>query len=56
MRVVKLECQRDELIERGLVVGLLPRPAQPRLDRGAVALGEVIEDVALFVLLIATSR
>src|SRR5438552_2907651 len=32
------------------MVGLLPRPAEPRLDRLAVAFGEMIEHVALLVL------
>ena len=50
MGVVELERERGELLERAVVVGLLPRPAQPRLDRVAVALGEMVKHVALLVL------
>ena len=42
--------QRGELLERDVVVGLLPRLAEPALDRVAVALGEVVEHVSLLVL------
>jgi hypothetical protein len=56
MRVVELERQRVELLERGPVVGLLPGSAQPRLDCRAVAIGEMVEDVSLLVPVIATSR
>ena len=56
MGVVKLERERGQLLERTVVVGLLPRPAEPRLDWVAVALGEMVKHIALLVLLIATSR
>ena len=56
VRVVELERQRDELIERGPLVGLLPRPPQPGLDRLTVALGEMAEHVSLLVLHAALDR
>jgi hypothetical protein len=56
MGVVQLNRQCVELLERAVMVGLLPRPAQPRLDRVAVALEEMIKHIAFLVLLIATSR
>ena len=55
MRVVELERQRGELLERGVVIGLLPRATQPQLDGVAVALGEVVENISLLVAVIATS-
>ena len=39
-----------QLLERGLVVGLLPGPPKPHLDRRTVALGEMVEHVSLLVL------
>jgi hypothetical protein len=53
--VIELDCERVELLECAVVVGLLPRPAEPRLDRLAVALGEVVEHVSLLVPIMATS-
>jgi len=55
MRALQLTGERRELLERPLVVGLRPRPAQPALDEISITLGEVIEDVALLVDLMATS-
>ena len=49
MRVVELVGEPGELLERALIVGLAPRPAEPGLDRWAVALGEVLHDVSFFV-------
>jgi len=46
---VKLAGQHPEPVERGVVVGQLPGRAQPTLDRCAVTLGQVIEDVSLLV-------
>ena len=43
---IELVGEPGELLERALIVGLSPRAAHPRLDRRAVALGEVTEDVA----------
>lgn len=48
--MVELERQAVELFERSIVVGVLPRPVQPCLDRVAVTLGEMLEYVALLVL------
>ena len=56
MGAVELERQGGQLLEREVVIGLIPGPAQPRLDRPAVALGEMIENISFLVLLIATSR
>ena len=49
MRVVELVGEPGELLERALIVGLSPRPAEPGLDRWAVTLGEVLHDVSFFV-------
>jgi hypothetical protein len=56
MSAIELGREPGQLLERPVVVGLLPRLAQPRLDRLAVALGEVVEHVSFLVLVIATSR
>jgi hypothetical protein len=37
------------------VIGQLPGRAQPALDRGPVALGQVIEDVSFLVAIMPTS-
>jgi hypothetical protein len=50
VRFVELEREGVELLERDVVVVVLPRLAQPALDGVAVALGEVVEHVPLFVL------
>jgi hypothetical protein len=47
---VELQRERGQLLERLVVVGLLPRPAELGLDRWAVALGKMVEHVALLVL------
>jgi len=47
MAAVELAGQRPQAVERERVVLAGPRPAQPQLDGGLVALGQVIEDVAL---------
>ena len=44
-----------ETVGRGVVIGQLPGRAQPALDRGPVALGQVIEDVSFLVALMPTS-
>ena len=49
MGVVELEREACQLLERPLVVGLLPRPAKPGLDRRPVALGEMVKHVSLLV-------
>ena len=56
MGAVELERQGVELLERAVVIDLGPCATQANLDRLTVALGEMIEDVAFLVLLIATSR
>jgi hypothetical protein len=53
--MVELERECVELLERAVVVGVFPRLAQPRLDCLAVALGEMVQDIAFFVLLMPTS-
>ena len=50
MGVVKLDCECVELFKRAVMIGLRPRATQASLDRLTVALGEMIEDVACFVL------
>jgi hypothetical protein len=50
VRAVELEREPVELLERAVVVGVLPRRAESRLDRLAVALGEMVERVLLLVL------
>jgi hypothetical protein len=50
MRMVEFDRQGIELLERAVVVGLLPRPPEPHLDGLAVALGEMVEHVAFLVL------
>ena len=47
MGVIQFDRQRVELRERGVVVGLLPSPAELDLDCVAVSLGEMVENVAL---------
>jgi hypothetical protein len=46
---VELDRERVELLQREIVVGVLPGLTQPALDRVAVALGEVVEHVSLLV-------
>ena len=53
--VRELAGQRLEALDRGLVRLELPGRAQPPLDVRAVALGEVIEDVAFLVDVMPTS-
>ena len=56
VRVVELERQRVELLEGDVVIVVLPRLTRPPLDRVAVGLGGVVENVSLFVLHTALNR
>ena len=47
MVVIKLAGEAPQAVQRASVVVLCPRSTQLVLDPGAVALGQVIEDVAL---------
>jgi hypothetical protein len=49
MAAVEFAGERAHLLQRAGVIGLGPRPTQPRLDRRTVALGEMVEHVALLV-------
>ena len=46
---VELARERSQLLERAGVVVERPRSAQPLLDRGPLALGQVVEHISLFV-------
>jgi hypothetical protein len=56
MGTVELERQAGQLLERDVVIGLRPGPAQPRLDSLPVPLGEMIQNISFLVAIIATSR
>ena len=47
---VELDREPVELLERTIVVSLGPSPAKPRLDGLAIALGEMVKDIAFLVL------
>jgi hypothetical protein len=53
--VRELACECFEALDRGAVVGELPRRTQLALDGGSVAFGEVVEDVAFLVTIMPTS-
>jgi hypothetical protein len=53
---VEFERQRGELLKREVMVGLLPRLAELALGRVPVTLGEVVQNVSLFVLHAALDR
>ena len=55
MGAVEVERQRGELLERDVVVIVLPRLAEVSLDCVAVAFGEVVENVSFFVTVMPTS-